>query len=55
MDTKKPRIERPDEDPEVREKLLSALTPENRTLVEGVMTLHGMTAGEAIEHLMKGN
>jgi hypothetical protein len=42
--------ETPEETPEAREKLLSALKPRDRELIEWCMTNHpGLTAAEAIE------
>lgn len=49
MDTKTPTT--PEETPEQREKLLSALDPRGRDLIERILDQHpGLTAAEAIEH-----
>jgi hypothetical protein len=51
MDTKTPTTETPEETPEQREKLLSALDPKGRKLIEDILDQHpGLTAAEAIEH-----
>lgn len=51
MDQKTPKVETPEETPEQREKLLSALRPNKRDLIERIMDQHPeLTAAEAIEH-----
>lgn len=50
MDAKTPTTT-PDETQEQREKLLSALKPRDRELIEDLIDQHpGLTAAEAIEH-----
>jgi hypothetical protein len=49
--TKTPSTETPEETPEEREKLLSALDAEGRDLIERVMAHHPkLTAAETIEY-----
>jgi hypothetical protein len=50
-DRSQPKKEMSEETPEAREKLLNALKPRDRDLIERIMDQHpGLTAAEAIEH-----